>query len=82
MTHIYGVFLVDTEGPHTRFSAACNDSLTTRCGDRRLKSAKARSRVVLGTDWQRRYVDCDTSVELVCGREVDTPNGSATRLVD
>jgi hypothetical protein len=65
-----------------RFSAAGNDSLTTRYGERRLKSAKARSRVVLGTDWQRRYVDCDTSAELVCGREVDTPNASATRLVD
>jgi hypothetical protein len=27
-----------------------------------------------GSDWQRRYVDFDTSAELVCGREVDTPN--------
>jgi len=36
-----------------RFSAAGNDSLTTRYGDRRLKSAKARSRGVLGTGWQR-----------------------------
>ena len=36
-----------------RFSAAGNDSLTTRYGDRRLKSAKARSRGKLGTGWQR-----------------------------
>ena len=35
-----------------RFSAAGNDSLATRYGDRRLKSAKARSRGKLGTGWQ------------------------------
>jgi hypothetical protein len=65
-----------------RFSAADKNGLTTRYGERRLKSAKARSRGKLGTDWQRRYVDFDTSAELVCGREVDTPNASATRSVD
>jgi hypothetical protein len=42
-----------------RFSAAGIDGLTTRYGDRRLKSAKARSRGELGTAWQRRYGDFD-----------------------
>src|SRR5580700_1395361 len=41
MTHMPALFLFDTDGPHTRFSAAGNDSLTTRYGDRRLKSASS-----------------------------------------
>jgi hypothetical protein len=51
-----------------RFSAAGNDDLTTRSGDRRLKSAKARNRV--GRWWAfgaRRRVVPQTAMELVAG---------------
>jgi hypothetical protein len=44
MTQMHGNFVLDIDKPHTRFSAAANDGLTARSGDRRLKSAKARNR--------------------------------------
>ena len=56
-----------------RFSAAGNDSLTTRYGDRRLKSAKARSRGKLGTDWQRALWGFQVGAEVTAG------NGSMPR---
>ena len=66
-----------------------NDSLTTRYGDRRLKSAKARSRGKEGTGWQRALWGFDISADLVCGREADTPSASvgigreaATRIAE
>ena len=65
MTHVRDVFLVDTDRPHTRFSAAGNDGLTTRYGDRRLKSAKARSRGKWALAGSERYGDFDISADLV-----------------
>jgi hypothetical protein len=59
-----------------RFSAAGNDSLTMRYGDRRLKSAKARSRGSWALAGSERYRDFDISAELVFGREADTPSAS------
>ena len=56
-----------------RFSAAGNEGLTTRYGDRRLKSAKARSRVKLGTDSQRALWGFQVRAEFDCGEKgVDT----------
>ena len=46
-----------------------NEGLTTRCGDRRLKSAKARSRVKLGTDSQRALWGFQVSAEFDCGEK-------------
>jgi hypothetical protein len=45
MTQGLAIFVLDTDRPHTRFSAAGSDDLTTRSDARRLKSAKARNRV-------------------------------------
>jgi len=45
----YGLLLQRMSPQLCRFSAAGRDNLTTRCDDRRLKSAKARSRGKLGT---------------------------------
>jgi hypothetical protein len=53
-----------------------NDSLATRYGDRRLKSAKARSRGSWALAGSEHYGDFDISAELVCGREADTPSAS------
>jgi hypothetical protein len=52
-----------------RFSAAGNDSLTTRYGDRRLKSAKARSRGKLGTDWQRALWGFQVGADVTAGKK-------------
>ena len=50
-----------------RFSAAGNESLTTRYDDRRLKGAKARSRGKLGTDWQRALWGFQVGAEVTKG---------------
>jgi hypothetical protein len=44
------------------------NSLTTRYGERRLKSAKARSRGKLGTGWQRALWGFELSAEVGGGR--------------
>ena len=47
-----------------RFSAADKNGLTTRYCERRLKSAKARSRGKLGTGWQRALWGFELSAEV------------------
>src|ERR1700730_8739036 len=59
-----------------RFSAAGNDSLTTHCGDRRLKSAKARSRGKLGTGWQRALWGFELSAEVCRWRNTRVIRGA------
>jgi hypothetical protein len=60
-----------------RFSDAGNDDLTTRSGGRRPKSAKARSRDVLGTGWQRALWRFQISIGVDWGRDASTTRPDA-----
>ena len=89
MTHMYGVFLVDTEGPHTRFSAAgmmAHRRAEVAGGRKAPRHEVAGSWALAGSE---PYGDFDISADLVCGREADTPSASvgigreaATRIAE
>jgi hypothetical protein len=82
---MHDVFLVDPDGPHTRFLDAGNhETVRTLSAPAFQKAPRHEVAVCWAPAGNKRYGDFDISAEVVCGGEADTPSAltAVGRLMD